>query len=1026
MTRELEIETQFIQILSEKENQWRYRKDIKTASDLWGNFRSHLNRLNISVLKEELITDNEFNSIKAEFGRLTSSPFLASQWLRGENGVAQISLERDNREKVTLEVFRNKDIAGGSSSYEVVNQIIPDTDRKTRGDVTLLINGLPIIHVELKNEAAKDGFMQAFQQIKRYDKNGFFNDIYAVTQLFVISNKVDTRYFARPSQNTDEAYKQAEKFLFNWRTEDNIPVPNLFDFTRSVLRIPNAHELISQYTILVDDTKSQKYLMVLRPYQIHAIRKIREKAAKHEGGFIWHATGSGKTITSFIATKLLAQGAVGVDRTVMLVDRNDLDRQTTEEFTKFASEFHTGQSKPGKSGNNLIIGINNQRELANSLLSKKNNNTILVSTIQKLSAAMRFAQNETETKGGNRFEKLRGEHIVFIVDEAHRAVSDEEMRRIKTILPNSTWFGLTGTPIFEENKKQEHGTYARTTVQQYGPLLHAYTTKNAMDDQAVLGFQVEYHSLLSNDKQYELVSKLTNGNVPEDRVQQEKLLKDEDVYETDEHIRAMLHKIFNRRSIIKKFKVQNGYPTMSAILTTHSIKQAKRIYYMLKEMKVNGTLFTGPSFDERHRLIDPDFPRVAITFSKNPNQEEINLAEDELMEIMADYSQQFDSPLYTDEKRYNDNINKRLERKELQYQTSGQWLDLVIVVDRLLTGFDAPTIQTIYIDREIKYQKMLQAFSRTNRIYQGKDYGMVVTFRKPNLMREHVLKTFELFSNEQQNFKALVPKEYSEVREEFDDLIRNYKQAESDLEENPNDLKTMINQVRAFQKLENNYKALKSYDDYEKDAESLEHITKEFPTYRGKEENLRAAIKSQTAEANDNQSMEGLLEDITFSSDLNASYEDTVDSFYINKLLKDIQGNVGGNKAIDKFNAEIQKKDPAIQSMYHDLRVILQTEEEDLDAIELKEQKINQKIDKLTQEKAVEYGLSQGLLNSALQEYQSDKKEIRYLSQLVDTMKISKEDFENKTGEKYRRRTKVMEQLLKNLFEIIQKWKEEL
>lgn len=355
MTRELEIETQFIQILSEKENQWRYRKDIKTASDLWGNFRSHLNRLNISVLKEELITDNEFNSIKAEFGRLTSSPFLASQWLCGENGVAQISLERDNREKVTLEVFRNKDIAGGSSSYEVVNQIIPDTDRKTRGDVTLLINGLPIIHVELKNEAAKDGFMQAFQQIKRYDKNGFFNDIYAVTQLFVISNKVDTRYFARPSQNTDEAYKQAEKFLFNWRTEDNIPVPNLFDFTRSVLRIPNAHELISQYTILVDDTKSQKYLMVLRPYQIHAIRKIREKAAKHEGGFIWHATGSGKTITSFIATKLLAQGAVGVDRTVMLVDRNDLDRQTTEEFTKFASEFHTGQSKPGKSGNNLMV-----------------------------------------------------------------------------------------------------------------------------------------------------------------------------------------------------------------------------------------------------------------------------------------------------------------------------------------------------------------------------------------------------------------------------------------------------------------------------------------------------------------------------------------------------------------------------------------------------------------------------------------------------------------------------------------------
>ncbi|RIM12301.1 type I restriction endonuclease subunit R, partial [Staphylococcus cohnii] len=152
---------------------------------------------------------------------------------------------------------------------------------KTRGDVTLLINGLPNIHVELKSEAAKDGFMQAFHQIQRYDENGFFKGIYASTQLFVISNKVDTRYFARPSNNTPEAYKRTEKFLFNWRTEDNIPVPNLFDFTRLVLRIPNAHELISQSSILVDDNKSQKFLMVLRPYQIHAIRKIRENAVKH-------------------------------------------------------------------------------------------------------------------------------------------------------------------------------------------------------------------------------------------------------------------------------------------------------------------------------------------------------------------------------------------------------------------------------------------------------------------------------------------------------------------------------------------------------------------------------------------------------------------------------------------------------------------------------------------------------------------------------------------------------------------------
>lgn len=1022
MTKELTIEKQFIQILSEHENQWRYRSDIKSEDDLWDNFRAHLNRLNITILKEQPITDSEFKNIKANFGRLTSSPFLASQWLRGENGVAQISLERDNGKKITLEVFRNKDIAGGSSSYEVVNQLVPDTERKTRGDVTLLINGLPIIHIELKSETARDGFMQAFHQIQRYDENGFFTGIYAATQLFVISNKVDTRYFARPSQSTPEAYKRTEKFLFNWRTEDNIPVPNLFDFTRSVLRIPDAHELVSQFTILVDDNKSQKFLMVLRPYQIHAIRKIRENAAKHEGGFIWHATGSGKTITSFIATKLLAQNSIGVDRTVMIVDRTDLDEQTTGAFTKFASEFHTGKSVGNSPDNTLIVGIENQRQLTKNLLSKKSNNIILVSTIQKLSAAMRSAQEESKLKGKNRFEKLRSEHIVFIVDEAHRAVSDEEMRRIKKILPNSTWFGLTGTPIFEENQKQENGTYARTTDQQYGPLLHAYTTKNAMDDQAVLGFQVEYHSLLTNDEQAEIISRITNGNVPDDKLQQEKLLKTE-VYETDDHIRAMLKKIFNRRSIIKKFNVQNGYPTMAAILTTHSIKQAKRIYYMLKEMKENGTLFTGRPYDEKHQLIDPEFPRVAITFSTNPDQKDINKSDVELSKIMQEYSQLFNSTPYTDEKLYNKNINKRLERKEKQYQKNGEWLDLVIVVDRLLTGFDSPTIQTLFIDREMKYQKLLQAFSRTNRVYSGKDQGMIVTFRKPTLMKENVAKTFELFSNEKQNFQALIPKEYVKVRSEFDELVKNYRKAAADVEENPNDLKTMVNQVRAFQQLEKSFKALKSYDDYEDDAESLVHITDEILTYKGKVENLRAAIKSQMGEE-DEEYLEDLLKDIVFSSDLNASHEDTVDSFYINQLLKNVQDNVEG--AIDKFNKEIERKDPQVQSMYHDIRRELQEKNSDIDAVELKIQKIQSKIHELTQEKAIEYGLSYEILISALNEYQNDKKDIPYLSQLLDSMTISKQEFEYKTGEKYRRRTKVIEQLLKDLFDIIEKWKEEL
>lgn len=248
--------------------------------------------------------------------------------------------------------------------------------------------------------------------------------------------------------------------------------------------------------------------------------------------------------------------------------------------------------------------------------------------------------------------------------------------------------------------------------------------------------------------------------------------------------------------------MKNGYPTMSGILTTHSIAQAKRVYYMLKKMKDEGTLLTGRQFDERHQLIDEDFPRVAITFSTNPDQLDKNAQDDELVEIMTDYAKQFDMTAHDDEKLYNQNINRRLARKEKQYQINGQWLDLVIVVDRLLTGFDSPTIQTLYVDREMSYQKMLQAFSRTNRISFEKDVGMIVTFRKPETMKRNVQDTFRLFSNEIQDFKVLIPREYKEVREEFESLAQVYHQAEGELMVNPTDVKAMINQVSAYQKLE--------------------------------------------------------------------------------------------------------------------------------------------------------------------------------------------------------------------------------
>jgi type I restriction enzyme R subunit len=1019
MNHEAQIEKHFIDILSQRENQWTFRDDIKAENALWNNLRGHINRINLARLNGVPLTDREFEQLKVEFKRLTATPFGASQWLRGENGVAAISIEREDIKlgRVSLVLFSNKDIAGGISSYEVVNQIKPDANTDMRGDVTLLVNGLPIIHIELKAESAKDGYIQAFEQIKRYAEAGFFDGIYATTQIFVVSNKVSTKYFARPGSNSGKAFDAAKKFLFNWRTADNEPVENLFDFARQVLRIPMAHELVSKHTILVDDKKNQKFLMVLRPYQIHAIQKIIDQAAKHEGGFIWHATGSGKTITSFVATKLLAQTSVGVDRTVMVVDRTDLDSQTKDEFSKFASEFHTGLSSGNVKDNALIVGVDNQRQLSKSLLSKKNNNTIIVTTIQKLSAAIRSAK-EAEN---NKFERLKSEHIAFVVDECHRAVSDEQMKEIKKLLPNSTWFGLTGTPIFEENQKQENGTFARTTQQQYGNLLHAYTTKNAMDDNSVLNFQVEYHCLLDADSKEEFLYRTVKELYPKlDPIKklasmteiEKEGLQDKELFEREEYIEAMLRKIFKRQSVIERFKVINGYPTMSAVLSTHSIAQAKRIYHKLQEMKTGGTLLNGRELDERHTLRDPDFPRVAITYSISENQGETNEAQAEINAIMQEYNTVFGTN-YTDSDQFNKNINSRLARKDVQYKKDGQWLDMVIVVDRLLTGFDAPTIQTLYVDRVLKYQKLLQAFSRTNRIAPGKEHGIVVSFRKPETMRQNVEDAIRLFTNQQQNWEALVPQEYVEVRAAFISAHEELQQAKDDLANDPNSIKKKIAQVRAYQRLEIIQRAIRSYEDYENDFAELEHIVQALPEEKGHCENLKAEIRAELEDETEDE-INILLQDIEFSSGQRAVHEERIDSFYINQLLSDYQKSTSKtDKEVlrEKIMKEIYAKPTAVQAIYS---IILN----DIDQNRLTKDwttYFEDEIDRIIGESSELLKVPIADLQTSFSEYRSGSGTVPFINEISKASQLDKEAFEVAFNEKYRKRLLVFEQYWKTI-----------
>ncbi len=445
---ESEIEARLIDVLGEGRNQWTYRPDLKSEEDLWNNLRQKITYKNLSELGEVLLTDKEFELIKTQILSRTQTPFDAGKWLRGENGIARVTIDREDMTlgQVSLVVNSNQDINGGTASYEVVHQIAKNRssieNRDRRFDVTLLINGLPIIQIELKKVNAKDGIYQAFNQVKKYAEEGLFrNNIFSTLQLFVVSNEKTTRYFANAMPKD-----MHRKFLFSWRTTDNKKVDNLYEFSKQVLNIPDAHHLVALYTILSED-QDNRNLMVLHPYQIHAIEALFQAASQRKSGYVWHATGSGKTVTSFVSTKLLAR-ANGIHRTVMLVDRKDLDNQTTSEFTKFASEYNTGISTGSGKSNTLIVGTGSSKELSDTLLADANSNVVIITTRQKLDAAMKYARNQEEKNGTNRYKKLIGQRIAFIVDECHRAISPENMEEIKAFFPNSLWYGFTGTPIF--------------------------------------------------------------------------------------------------------------------------------------------------------------------------------------------------------------------------------------------------------------------------------------------------------------------------------------------------------------------------------------------------------------------------------------------------------------------------------------------------------------------------------------------------------------------------------------------------
>ena len=664
---ELEIEKQLITQLVTGESQWTYREDLKTEEQLWDNFFEKLAQNNVALLADHPLTEQEKRQIQNQLNFI--SYYDAAKWLVGENGIAKVEVQREDASlgTIRLSVIWRDNIAAGKSSYEVVNQVqrekVNPMDQDRRLDVTLLINGLPMIQIELKSSQA--AFIDAFHQIKKYDREGKFRGIYSSLQMFVVTNKVDTRYIAAAREN-----KLNKQFLTKWVDKDNHPVTNLTSFAHEVLSIPRAHQMVMQYSV-IDDSK--KALILLRPYQIHAIEAVQEASRQQASGYVWHTTGSGKTLTSYKVARNLLQ-IPSIQKTIFVVDRRDLDQQTTSSFLSYAT--------------NDVIDIDetdNTHDLVKRLGS--NDKRVVVTTIQKITTMMRkFDQGLYQRDA----DKIKGLRVVFVVDECHRAVTPQTQKDIKAFFPQSLWYGFTGTPIFKENKRQQVGDLAQTTQQQYGDRLHEYTVKEAIHDGAVLGFKVDYRNTLITDQ--------SENEIPDS------------VYENEEHMLEVLDAIINKSRQQLGFQKGVG-KTYNAILTVKSIPQAQAYYDLLKRVKAGQTRV---KVSERVKQVLPDFPKATITYSVTENEEESRANQDHMKQVLEDYNQEFDTHFtMADLRGFNTDVNNRLARKQDKYLYRNEQLDLVIVVNRLLTGFDAPCLSTLFIDRKpMQPQDLIQAFSQ--------------------------------------------------------------------------------------------------------------------------------------------------------------------------------------------------------------------------------------------------------------------------------------------------------------------------
>lgn len=962
---ESEMEDLLIKQLTCDVSQWTYRPDLTTEEALWNNLREKLNRNNIDKLQGIPLTDGEMSQVKSFLLDQAATTYKAARWLSGEHQVAQIPILRDDASlgEVSLMAVNSREVAGGSSSYEVINQFQAvkgdGSERNRRFDVTLLINGLPLIHIELKNR--DHPFMDAFRQITKYCEEGKFRGLMGLVQMFVVSNGEQTRYIA-----ADNHGNMNEKFLTRWVDENNEPVENYLSFAKASLNIPAAHLMVGKYCVLDNDSKR---VILLRPYQIHAIEAIRRASRERESGFIWHTTGSGKTLTSYTVTKNLLD-IPSMDKAIFLIDRKDLDQQTTSSFLSYADSDDVDVRNTEHTG-----------DLEDKLRSK--DRCAIVTTIQKLQNIIRRCTDEDASP---KYQKLKDQiskkTIAFIVDECHRAVTPESKRVIEKFFNRSLWYGFTGTPIFDENKRAQKGDLPRTTAGMYGrpkdpnkKCLHAYTIKEAIGDGAVLGFKVQGMGF-SRSALEDLASKLQLMDELElddicDKDLESAVVKayasqtGRNIYDDDRHRLEVIDYIVNRSAAKLWLDAPTG-ESFEGLLTVSSIQEAQHYYKLFKQFVADGKV------SENIRKVLPDFPKIAITYTVGENEDGATANQSEMAASLADYNAMFGTSWdLSTLGAYNTDLNDRLARKKSKYRDRSQQLDLVIVVDRLLTGFDAPCLSTIFLDRPpMKPQHLIQAFSRTNRIFNKvKRYGQIVTLQTPELYAAKIDEALRLYTNG--GMDDVQAPAWSETSERLTSAVKALKTVAA-TEEQVDDLQMhgsleeLQAFVKAYQAVDRLIGEAQVYDEFREEMlkTTFDMSREEFERLTGRYHNVIERIKELT----EKEKIE--VVDIDVDYELESVKRIEVNYRYLVALLQAHmpEGNDAPKVAseaedqrISKFIEDYKKNNPKVGEVLSQLWFEVKFKPEafrDKDAFAVIEERVDELIAKEIQDFSTKWGVN--------------------------------------------------------------------